>query len=96
MKGMSKYRVSFETINPHRLGRYSDADPTFYKNTTQLVPNSKIPEEEWRLVSRVTDDFVSAMSQYENLKKFHDADTGFVRNPRLEESSEPEWKEIKP
>lgn len=45
------YRLSWESVRLNALWKYSNADPTFYKNTTQIVPNSQIPDEDWHPVS---------------------------------------------
>ena len=86
------YRLTWEMTSLNFLHLYSNADPRYYKNTTQIAPNSEIPDEHWHEVSRETDD---PWQQYNQLKKWADADTGFVRNVRLEKQvNEPEWREV--
>lgn len=86
------YRISWEMVSLGHLHLYSNADPAYYKNTTQVVPNSQIPDEHWHPVSRETDD---PWSQYDTLAKWAAADTGFVRNVKLEQMvSEPTWREV--
>lgn len=87
------YRLSWEMVSLHSLGRYSNADPAYYKNTTQTTPNSQIPDEEWQAVSKETSD---PWQQYQKLREWDDADTGFVRNVRLERAlvAEREWVEV--
>lgn len=89
---MTTYRIRWEAVDLRHLARYSNADPMFYENTTQIVPNSRIPDEHWHPVSRETDD---PWDQYGQLREWADADTGFVRNVVLEEQvSEPQWREL--
>lgn len=87
------YRLSWEMVNLRELWRYSNADPAMYSNTTQTVPNSEIPDEHWRPVSKVTDN---PWDQYNTLKRWADADEQFVRNVKLEqaENVEPDWKPV--
>lgn len=84
------YRISWEMVPLSHLWRYSNADPAYYKNTTQTVPNSQIPDEHWYPVSRET---TNPWSQYGTLKRWADADEQFVRNVRLERAvqAEREW-----
>lgn len=89
---MTMYRLSWDMVGLSFLRLYSDADPTFYKNTTQTVPNSRIPDEHWHRVSKETDD---PFAQHDTLKRWADADTGFVRNVVLEKAvSEPRWEVV--
>lgn len=79
-------------VSPHTLGQFSNADPTYYENTTQIVPNSEIPDEHWHPVSRETDD---PWSQYKVLKEWSDQDREFVRNVLLEEqTAQPTWRPV--
>jgi hypothetical protein len=88
------YRLSWEMVGSTHLWRYCNANPTFYKNTTQIVPNSQIPDEHWHGVSR---EDSNPWQQYHALKAWADADTGFVRNVRLERmASEPRWEPYEP
>lgn len=88
------YRLSFELVNQGALRKYSDADPTFYKGTTQTVPNSQIPDEDWHPVSKETGD---PWQQYHQLRKWEKSDTGFVRNVVLEQAEvEPtQWEPVR-
>lgn len=88
----SLHRLSWESVGLGELWRYSNADPALYKNTMQTVPNSQIPDEHWRPVSK---EDVNPWAQYRTLKAWADADTGFVRNVRLERQvSEPRWEPV--
>ena len=83
------YRLSWETVKQVALVKYCDADPTFYKNVTQTVPNSQIPDEDWHEVQRETDN---PWDQYRRLRQWAAEDREFVRNVRLERmASEPQW-----
>lgn len=53
---MTVYRISFETVKQSRLRNYCNADPAFYKNTSQVIPNSQVPDEDWHFITRETDD----------------------------------------
>lgn len=88
---MTRYRLSFEMVNMTELWRYSNADPLQYKNTTQTVPNSQIPDEHWYLVSKETDD---PWDQHGQLKAWADADEQFVRKVTLEQAGEPAWRTV--
>lgn len=89
---MSTYRLSWETVGVSKLWMFSDADPRSYKNTTQIVPNSQIPDGYWHAVSK---EDSNPWQQYNQLKEWADQDREFIRNVRLEESvSEPEWREV--
>ncbi|GEM_PF-6868278 len=84
------YRLSWESTDIRELWRYSNADPLTHKNTTQIVPNSQIPDEHWHRVSKETAD---PWDQYRTLKRWADADEHFVRNVVLERMvSEPHWE----
>jgi hypothetical protein len=90
---MEIYRVVFETVIQSHLAQYCNADPTFYKNVTQTVPNSQIPDESWYEVKGHETD--SPWQQYNQLKKWDRADEQFVRNIRLQKLvSAPSWEEI--
>lgn len=78
------YRLSWEMVSLGSLHLFSNADPTFYKNTTQTVPNSRIPDEYWHPVSKETSD---PWDQYGTLKAWADADKQFVRNVTLERTN---------
>jgi hypothetical protein len=79
------YRLSWEMVRSGRLGPYCNADPRWFKNVTQTVPNSQIPDEDWEPISKETDD---PWSQYHTLKQWEGEDRGFVRNVRLERPAE--------
>lgn len=87
------YRLSWEMVSLRELWRYSDADPTYYKNTTQIIPNSAIPDEHWHRIER---NDTNPFQQHSALKEWADADTGFVRNVVLEESvaAKFEWQVV--
>lgn len=83
------YRISWEMVSGGALVKYMNADPLFYSNTTQTVPNSQIPDEDWRSISR---EDTNPWSQYHQLQAWAKADEQFVRNVRLEKAtSEPHW-----
>lgn len=88
------YRLSFEAVAQGVLRLYCNADPILYKNVTQTVPNSQIPDEHWQPVSRETSD---PWQQYHALKKHEETDLGFVRNVRLErQASRRAWEPFDP
>lgn len=86
------YRISWEMVGQQYLGLYCNADPMFYKNVTQTVPNSQIPDEHWHPVSR---EGSNPWEQYNNLRVWANADEHFVRNVRLEkQTSQPTWEPV--
>lgn len=89
------YRLSWEMVGSTKLSKYCNADPLIYSNTTQTVPNSKIPDEDWHAVSKETDN---PWDQYYTLKSWADQDREFVRNVKLEEqvTSQVTWREVTP
>jgi hypothetical protein len=88
------YRLTWENVRLGELWRYSNADPALFKNTTQIVPNSQIPDEHWQETSKETNN---PWDQYQRLRSWADADTGFVRNVRLERQvTEPRWEPVEP
>jgi hypothetical protein len=92
-RGLEIYRVRFEVVGQQALRKYSNADPLLYKNTTQTVPNSQIPDEDWHEVTGHETD--NPWQQYNQLRKWESEDTGFVRNVRLEKlASEPKWEAV--
>ena len=94
---MARYKLSWEMVRVTKLGKYSNADPMYYSNTTQTVPNSQIPDEDWHLVSKEFDEheLEERRNQYETLKSWSDADKDFVRNVKLwRMPGEPEWEQI--
>jgi hypothetical protein len=83
------YRLTWEMVRQRELVKYMNADPLFYSNTTQTVPNSRIPHEDWYELSKETDD---PWDQYHQLCAWAKADEQFVRNVRLDKAvSEPIW-----
>jgi hypothetical protein len=74
------YRLSWEIVQLGSLWKYSNADPSFYKNTTQTVPNSQIPDDEWERITKLDSN---PHSQYNKLKEWSDSEIGFVRNVTL-------------
>lgn len=86
------YHLSWEMVRPNNLFKYCNADPMVYSNIRQIVPNSQIPDEDWHLVSRETDD---PWDQYKTLKAWSEADIEFVRKIKLEiQISSPQWREV--
>lgn len=89
---MPKFRLSFEVVSATNLWKYCDADPTFYKNVTQLIPNSQIPDEDWYKIEKETDN---PWEQYNNLRKWDRENREFVRNVVLEKLvGEPKYEVI--
>ena len=61
-------------------------------NTSQIVSNSHIPDEDWHEVVNETD---TPWDQYWILRKWAAEDAHFVRNVRLERLvTQPEWAEL--
>lgn len=86
------YKLSFQTVKQGELYKYCNANPYFYKNVTQTVPNSQIPDEDWHTVTKETDN---PWDQARRLKIWADSDKEFVRNIKLEKMiSEPQWEEV--
>jgi hypothetical protein len=81
----------FETVSQGALVKYCSANPLYYSNVRQTVPNSQIPDEDWyQVTGREIDD---PWTQYENLKKWADEDREFVRNVRVEQQvAAPQWE----
>lgn len=86
------YRLSWEMVGQRSLHLFCNADPLLYKNVTQTVPNSQIPDEHWYPMSRETSD---PWQQYNQLKKWADADEQFVRNVVLgKQDTQPTWTRV--
>lgn len=86
------YRLSWEMVRTSVLARYCNADPIFYTNVKQTVPNSQIPDEHWYAVSKETSD---PWQQWRTLREWADQDRGFVRNVTLERQvNEPRWEAV--
>jgi hypothetical protein len=87
------YRISWEMVKQDCLHKYCNADPRHFKNVTQLVPNSEIPDEDWySITTPETDD---PWDQYYQLQRWAYANKEFVRNVKLERMvNEPEWEEV--
>jgi hypothetical protein len=90
---MTTYRVVFETVAAMRLKEFCDADPAYYSDTTQLVPNSAIPDDAWyEVTGNPTDD---PWDQHATLTMWDAQDLHFVRKVRLEKlAAEPVWEEV--
>ncbi len=87
---MKIYRIRFEVVHQSALRKYCNADPLMFKNTTQTVPNSQIPDEDWHEV--ITEGTDNPWSQYNQLRKWQAEDREFVRTVRLDRLvSEPQW-----
>jgi hypothetical protein len=85
------YRVRFEAVGQSALRKYCNADPAMFKNTTQTVPNSQIPDEDWHEVTGHETD--NPWQQYNQLRKWESEDREFVRKVRLEQLvSGPQWE----
>jgi hypothetical protein len=91
---MTTYRVRFETVSQSALRKYCNADPVYYSNVTQTVPNSQIPDEDWHeVIGHETGD---PWQQYSQLVAWETADEQFIRNVRLERLvSEPQWETVR-
>lgn len=88
---MTIFRVRFETVAQGALRKYCNADPVLYKNVTQTVPNSQIPDEDWHEVTGHETD--NPWQQYNQLVAWETQDREFIRNVRLEQLvSEPKWE----
>jgi hypothetical protein len=86
------YRVRFETVSISELHKYCNADPRFYKNVTQLVPNSQIPDEDWHeVLGHETDN---PWDQFNNLMTWVLADREFVRKVTVELQPDPTWRPL--
>lgn len=89
---MTVYKITFETVNQDSLVKYCNADPRFFKNVTQTVPNSEIPDEDWHTVETTTED---PWDQHNQLVVWDMQDKEFVRNIQLyEQVREPEWRKL--
>ncbi len=87
------FKLKWEMTKIDKLYKYSNADPMQYKNTTQIIPNSQIPDEDWKKVEK--EDDISIMSQFKTLKRWEESDYGFVRNVKLYKMvNKPKWEEI--
>lgn len=85
------YRVVFDTVRQDRLKEFCDADPATHSGTSQVIPNSRIPEDAWyRVEGRATDN---PWEQYRNLRLWAAQDREFVRNVQLERlvMDNPRW-----
>lgn len=79
-------------VSVHLMAKYCNADPAHYKNVTQIVPNSQIPDEDWHPVSRET---TTPWDQYNTLKMWAEDGTEPIRKVRLERLvGEPVWEYV--
>lgn len=86
------YRLSWEMVAPQLMHKYCNADPMMYKNVTQVVPNSQIPDEDWHRVENESSD---PWDQYNTLKRWAEEGAEPIRNVKLERQiSEPRWEEV--
>lgn len=89
---MSYYRLSWEMVSANLMHKYCNADPMLYKNVTQVVPNSEIPDADWHDVQNESSD---PWDQYNTLKKWAEEGTEPIRNVKLEKRiDEPRWEEV--
>lgn len=93
MSGERVYRLSWEAVAQSVLHLYCNANPVFYSNVTQAVPNSQIPDEHWHRIERID---TNPWQQYNQLRKWADADEEFIRNVTLEQAAsiEPDWQPV--
>lgn len=91
-----EYRLSWEMVGQSSLRLFCNADPVFFKNVTQTVPNSQIPDEHWHPVEKITND---PWQQYDTLRRWADEDREFVRNVRLQQREAPArnegWRDLR-
>lgn len=89
---MKAYRILFETVYQDRLKLYMNADPWYFRNVSQTVCNSQIPDEHWYATVSESDN---PWDQYLTLRKWASEDAHFVRNVRLERLvSEPVYEVV--
>ncbi len=89
---MNRYKLEWEMVKSSELWKYCNEDPRWYSNTKQIVPNSRIPDSDWKSISNESEND-TIFEQYKNLKYWEDNDMEFVRNVKLYKSSEPQWEE---
>lgn len=90
-----QYRLSWEMVGIQHLYKYYNADPRYYKNTTKVVANSEIPDEDWHTVSKIVNSLKEIESQYKTLKAWAENDEEPIRNVKLEVTEDvPTWKEV--
>ncbi len=90
---MNTYRIKWEMVSLNDLYLFCDADPRTHRGTSQVVPNSEIPDQHWHVqYSTETSD---PWQQVMQLKEWADQDREFVRNVSLERlKHEPQWEEV--
>jgi hypothetical protein len=81
-------------VRAGRLHKYCNADPRYYSNTRQVVPNSQVDERDWHLISKQVETLEEVRTQYETLLQWAKEDREFVRNVKLYEAGEPVWREV--
>lgn len=92
-----KYRLSWESVGVSELHKYMNADPRFYSNCTQTVPNSEIPDMYWHKVGPKEISGGDDNDQYKTLKEWAEQDREFIRNVLLERCvSQPTWEVVLP
>src|SRR5687767_9177519 len=89
---MTRYKLEWEMVYSNSLWKYCNEDPRWYSKTKQIVPNSRIPDEDWKVVSNESEND-TILEQYKNLKYWEDNDMEFVRNVKLYKATEPQWEE---
>lgn len=92
---MAMYRLEWQHVATKRLYKYYNADPMYYSNAKQMVPNSQVDEEDWITITKEANAIEMLQGQYEKLKEWSEADEEFVRNVKLYEAEEPRWREVR-
>lgn len=74
-------RIRFETVKMGELWRYCKVDPRLWKGTSQVVPNSQIPESSWsETPTERIGDPAGIVDQALRLRHWISEDWGFVRD----------------
>lgn len=90
---MTRYKLEWEMVKSSELWKYCNEDPRWYAHAKQIVPNSRIPDKDWKPIFKESEN-EAIFDQYRNLKYWEDKDMEFVRNVKLYKSSEPKWEEM--
>lgn len=86
------YRIAWQGVKNMKLVKYMDADPHYYKNINQTVPNSSVDEEDWHdVLGMEAEDIGDLLDQFNKLREWEELDFGFVRRVRIEHLPDPKW-----